>query len=91
MNLRDINRLLESLSKSHGGAINMSDIQRLGRHFNEQNMTDERQLRALIQQLSSALGKQLSEEQIRNIIGLVKRNKETLKNPEKAKNLFKKF
>ncbi|OUM90918.1 MAG: hypothetical protein BAA01_00360 [Bacillus thermozeamaize] len=91
LNLRDINRILDKVNDKSNNSLTLNDLLSLGSQFNEKNITDERKLHALIQKLGAAVGRPLSEAEIRRIIGLVKQNKEKLKDPKKAENLFKRF
>ncbi len=92
MNLRDINRILDKVNeKSANSSLTLNDLLSLAAQFNEKNMTDERKLRALIKNLGDAVGKPLSDADVQRIIGLVRQNKENLKDPKKAENLFKRF
>ena len=91
MNLRDINRILNKVNDKSTNSLTLNDLLSLATQFNEKNMTDERKLRALIKNLGDAVGKPLSDAEVQRIIGLVKQNKENLKDPKKAEKLFKRF
>lgn len=66
MNMNQINELLVNNN------ISINDVMKIANRFNNKDLSNEKELRAIIKDLSTLVGKELDEEQENKMINMVK-------------------